>query len=270
MFSLFGKKSPTAPSKIHASVSTQLQEAPEFPDLAPRAPAATCRQVGVEGDPSNLRLSGNPQIGEDDIGYLVDALSSHPALLLLNQEDTFSFEVWTLDGGQPPRPTGRLQTGKLHSQQQDWAGFSLLDVGCLTGGRLVLAVEYFTPQPSRGLFLFDPSAATFDWIGEADRHIGDVDRYFETRWLDDKHAFLLYYSGRTREAPKIYYNRYNHILLFSPDHPKGLEILSLGIDTGNVREWAVSEGTLFLRTQDVRSGSKDPRRNWSLALKSLL
>lgn len=68
----------------------------------------------------------------------------------------------------------------------------------------------------------------------------------------------------------VYHNYYNHILLFSPDHPKGRELLKLGIDVGNVDDWSIQGNTLFLRTIDSRDPAQPRMSAWSLDISNAL
>jgi hypothetical protein len=58
-------------------------------------------------------------------------------------------------------------------------------------------------------------------------------------------------------------------MLFSPQHPQGLEVIKLGLDDGNVIDWTVIDKTLWLRTRDRRNDELPDGMVWSLDLSSV-
>ena len=75
---------------------------------------------------------------------------------------------------------------------------------------------------------------------------------------------------RVMASLEIYHNLYNHVVLFSRNQPDGLELLKLGIDTGNVDEWFVQDNVLYLRTLDRRDALNNRIGFWSLDLSNVL
>jgi hypothetical protein len=49
-----------------------------------------------------------------------------------------------------------------------------------------------------------------------------------------------------------------------------LEVLKLGIDTGNAKQWLVIGNKLYLRTYDPRTANDPRNASWSLDLSRLL
>lgn len=92
----------------------------------------------------------------------------------------------------------------------------------------------------------------------------------DTRAAGADRALLLYHTGELRLRAEVYVREYDHILVFSPPHPQGLEVLKLGLDDGNVVDWLVAGKTLWLHTQDRRNEKQPGNFFWSLDLSAVL
>ena len=83
-------------------------------------------------------------------------------------------------------------------------------------------------------------------------------------------VMVLWHSGQLRVRAEVYVRERDHLLLFSSGHPQGLEVLSLGLDDGNVERWAMVGHTLWIETVDARNIEKPVSFVWSLDLTKAL
>jgi hypothetical protein len=163
-----------------------------------------------------------------------------------------------------------VETGPIAADQQSWAGFHVTHAAPLPGDRVLLSVTRYTPRPSPALFVFDAGRNEFSFFADADPDIRDPSRLFYARAISPDAVVAVHFSGRTRKAAEIYYNRFNHLALFTPRYPAGIEVLKLGIDDGNVEAWTVRDRTLHLHTRDGRDPQRVRDRYWSLDLSQFL
>jgi hypothetical protein len=128
------------------------------------------------------------------------------------------------------------------------------------------------PRTRHALFLYDIAANAFHKVGDAvlDSSSGAPERMFETWPLAPDGAMVLWHSGEIRVKAEVYVRERDHLLLFSPRHPQGLEVLTLGLDDGNVERWAMVDHTLWLETVDARNIDKPAAFVWSLDLSKAL
>jgi hypothetical protein len=159
---------------------------------------------------------------------------------------------------------------RLDAAQDSWGGFLAPSVACLPGNRLLLAVVYYAPQVKEALYVYDIASGEFSALGRIAPNTENYDKFFEVQPVSADTALVLYYTGTKRIAPERYYNELNHLRLYSPRYPQGVELLKLGIDDGNVTRWAVVERTLWLHTTDKRDLHKPVERYWSIDLTKVL
>ena len=104
---------------------------------------------------------------------------------------------------------------------------------------------------------------------EPDWAVGLPPHYLDSLQLSPEAVLVVYRTDRVRLAAERYVNRYDHLLLFSPRYPDGLEVARLGIDDGNLRAWRLVGSKLWLQTFDTRGDA--PREfAWSLDLARVL
>lgn len=271
MVSLFGKKKKPASTTIHPSVGSALQPIDEYPaDLdAPRAvTGATCSKVRVDGAPPSATFTAGGAVEASHTGYIVRGLANRAPFLIVNNSTESRFELWNLDAGSPPRILDLQPLPALQADQAEWLQYFVFDAACLTSSQLLLAVGYFDPRRKNALYLLHGESGGFQLISEVDSDTRDLGKFFEIRPVSPDTALALYYTRRTRQSAEIYHNYFNHLMLFSPAHPQGMEIATIGIDVGNVRRWDVADGTLYLHTVDARN-KRPKERNFSLDLSPL-
>lgn len=265
------QKSNTTENFIHADVAATLQESDSFPQAAAAANGGgmTCRKVRIEGSGAGATFVDDADAQTPDTGYIISGMTGRPPVAILNNAD-FRFETWNLAADDRQTVSTQQAFANIHPQQDSWVGFYALDVACMPGNRALVAVAYYNPRVSYALYLYDIAAASFRHLVDVEPDIQDPYRFFEVRRPAADTALVLYYSDRTRKAAELYHNYYHHILLFSPRYADGIEVLRLGIDTGNVTDWTVSDGTLYLRTLDGRDAANPKRGSWSLDLSRVL
>jgi hypothetical protein len=132
---------------------------------------------------------------------------------------------------------------------------------------VLLSINYYVPRRRDGLFLYDIAQQRFSRLAEVSSY---RNQFFESQRLSPQAAMVLYFTDEKRKSAEIYHNYYNHFHLFTSAHPDGVEVLKLGIDTGNATQWAVSEKKLYLHTRDPRTPEQPREADWSLDLSKLL
>ncbi len=120
--------------------------------------------------------------------------------------------------------------------------------------------------------MYDIARNTFQKIGDAvlDSSSGAPERMFETWPVGRDSAVVLWHSGEIRVKAEVYVRERDHLLLYSPRHPQGLEVLSLGLDDGNIERWTMVGQTLWIKTVDARNIDKPVAFVWSLDLAKAL
>ncbi len=267
----FKKKAKATRNVIDDSVAAELLQSDQFPEDTGVAGAVSmsCQKVLAEGSPPTTRFL--PQtIGEIyESGYLVSNFPGHAPVVFQNTEE-MSFDVWKLTSDTDWSIDRKIQGPVLHPEQDSWVGYFVLDAGCLLPGMVLLAVRHDDPTAEFSLYIYDIAGESFSHVADISPEFRDPHRYFWIRHLDSEKALVLFYSQQTRESAEIYHNYYNHIMLFERGNPEGRELLTLGIDTGNVEDWTVDNNKMYLRTVDHRGHSEPRRSQWSLDLSNVL
>jgi hypothetical protein len=123
----------------------------------------------------------------------------------------------------------------------------------------------------RQLHLVDLKNHQFEFLANIEGSTAGHKSYFEVLEINNEAALVVYFTETKREKAEFYLNYYQHIMLFNKTYPKGIEILKLGIDDGNLLEWAVKNNILYMNTFDNRKLKKDEKQyTWSLDLNKLL
>ena len=282
MFSFFTKKRPPAPTTVHPALGAQLVKEDNFPDIQQSSSSEDfplrCQEVRVEG--KQVFFDSGPEgMHVGNTGYLVEGKDiQNPLIFIRNsnngREKDVWFELWTVETNKNYILKNRLTIEEFHPAPNPKTFFAIqvMAIGCLPNRQLLVAIDYSNPAAEFALYRFDIDRLSFAIIYDSVSH-NRQNKYFEQMHLDSENTLAIYYSGRTRQASELYFNYYNHILLFTPAHPEGIEILKLGIDIGNVKEWFVIDKKLFLKTSDGRDYIRDKQARigyWSLNLSQLL
>ena len=267
----FKKRSSRTTNVIDDSLAAKLVRVDDFP-AAVGADAdleMSCTKVIAEGEPPALNFiaRGDGEIYES--GFLIGGLEGSAPFVFQNSPDP-GFDVWQLVSDNDWSIARRLHVPQLGESQDEWVDFFALDAGCLLPGRVLLSIRYDDPTAEYALYLYDIEAQSYARVADASPEFQDPHRYFWIRRLGEDRALVLFYSGRTREAPEIYHNYYNHIMLFDRSNPGGRMLLTLGIDTGNVEDWVVVDETIYIKTVDHRGHGAPRRETWSLNISGAL
>jgi len=273
LFSLFGsKKNTKTVTKVHPDVGAVLVREPAFPSSIPTPPAennGTCTADAVEGRPPDAHFVKTFIDGQNAAAWKVEGMSGQPPLAVVNVSKDFKFEIWEL--GPDGRQTFvRRRNAMLDPAQASWVGFYASGVSCLPGKQLLISAKVYAPSVKSFLYRYDVAQDRFTTISPIERHVRDLDKYFETLVVSPDTKLVLYYTDNVRLAPEIYTNAQQHLLLFSPRHPQGLEVLNIGNDDGSVVRWAVVGKTLWLDTLDSRKRDEPVQFVWSLDLSKVL
>lgn len=272
MFGLFGGgKSAEAASVIAPELGALLQKQSKMPQggaSASQGSGFECRIAQLRGHAPKGEWVAEVIPEETQPVYIVPATHGQPALAILADSD-FRLQVWELSSDKQARFIEQRPV-KLEAAQEAWGMYFALEVACLPGHQVALAVGYTAPMMKRALFLYTPDSNQFRRIDGIESDMSGPPPFssFETLAASPTAKLVNYRTGVIRLGAENYVYRYNHILLFSPSHPQGLEVLKLGLDDGNLREWAMQGKTLWLRTHDKRKQPKD--FIWSLDLQRVL
>jgi hypothetical protein len=220
--------------------------------------------------PPNAAVLDAPHTPGKFTGFLIKNDPNDAPLLLANIGAEHSrFELWQVTADAPHKFAVK-RTARLDAAQDSWSGFLAPSVACLPGNRLLLAVTYYAPQVKEALYVYDLARNEFYSLGRVAPNTDDYDKFFEVQAVSADTAVVLYYTGTKRIAAEKYYNEFNHLRLYSPRYPQGVELLKLGVDDGNVTRWAIADRILFLQTIDKRDAKKPIERMWSLDLSKVL
>lgn len=213
----------------------------------------------VDGVPPGAILApAEPGWTTPQAGFIV---AGEPRFALLNRADEFRFEAWTLVADRPGEPLP-LEMPSARAYIEEAVG--------LPGGSILLAISRYEPRPKLGLYVLDPATRGLSKISDIDSDIADPYRYFEAGAIAPDATLVVYYSGQTRITAERYFNAYNHLLLFTRRYAQGLPLATIGIDRGNVAEWAVVGQKLYLRLSDGRDVQNPRETSWSLDLSKVL
>ncbi len=282
MFSFFAKKRTPAPTTVHPDLGVQLIKEAGFPDTQQSSynedSTMRCQKVRVEGKQVLLDYdTEGMHVG--NTGYLIEGKDiQNPLIFIRNsdnaQEKDIYFELWSVETHKNYILKNRLTFEQFHPapNPKTFTAIKVIDIACLPDRQLLVAIAYRNPVSKIALYRFDIDKLSFALISDMVSH-NRQSEHFELKQLDSENALVLFYSGRTRQAAELYFNYFNHIILFAPAYPEGIEILKLGIDIGNVKEWIVVDKRLVLKTRDGRDSTRDKEAiigYWSLDLSHLL
>lgn len=275
MFGLFKGKAAKLPSVVAPELGVMLKREAAFPANPPGLPIPDynhCTPVRVAGVPPQASFTGTEGDEATFSGFRVAAHAGQPPLALVNISGLKSrLEIWELSTDATPKFT-RQRPLQIDPAQANWGASRALDVACLPGDRLAIGLYYANPRTQHAIFVYDIAANAFHKIGDAvlDSSTGVPERSFETWPVTPDSAMVLWHSGEVRVKAEVYVREHDHLLLFSPRHPQGLEVLSLGLDDGNIERWAMVGQTLWLETVDARNIAKPASFVWSLDLAKAL
>jgi hypothetical protein len=266
IFGLFKSKFTTS---VSPQVGASLVRETAWPASLPAPPAASYPQV------RNVSIEG----GLPPAGTLAATRAEHPAaeafvidaLAIVNTyEPERRTQLWQLDG-RDARRFDKQRAATFDPAQAKWLMYSAESVLALPGRQVLIQLKYHRPQATDGLFVYDAEADRLRSLGnvEPDWSRGLPFRFVDSLQLRPDAVLVRYQTDKERLGPQRYVNHFEHLVLFSPRHREGLELVKLGLDDGSVRRWGLSGSKLWLQTVDERAAP--PREAvWSLDLARVL
>ena len=270
MFSgLFKSKTP---SVIDPAVGAALVREAAYPRgdaVPPQAAYPPLRRASLTAEPAHGRISSTPIEDSAADAFLLPGTPGSPALVNTFQPDR-RVDLWEVDRADPTRLVHQRPLN-LDPRQGQWLFYNAGDVVALPGNQVLAQIGFFNPGPTDRVYLIDLASGIAKNLGaiEPDWPAGLPLHYLDTLQLTPDAVLVAYRTDKVRLAAERYVNRYDHLLLFSPRHPQGLEVARIGIDDGNVRDWRFTAGKLWLHTSDDR-GDVPKAFDWSLDLSHVL
>jgi len=252
LFGLFGKK---YSSTVNPQVGSALQRETAAPASVPAPPApayAPVRRVAVSGKPPAGTLAAQPSTARAPVEAHV--LNGPPAVAVVNTfGDDRHVSLWQLDARDPTR-FERPRTATFEPDQAKWVMSSASEVIALPAGRVMIQLSYHRPQATQGLYVYDPVADRMVSRGriEPDWSKGAPFTYLSSLQLRPDALLVMHHTDSERLGAQRYVNHFDHLVLYSPRFPDGLEVATVGLDDGNVRQWGLAGTTLWLHTVDER------------------
>ena len=277
MFGLFkGKTDGGITTRVAPETGAALVRESRFPAELPVAPDPAwgrCSQMPVSGQPPALQRAEQVVPGQTQQSWRIDGQAGQPPLLLLNRRDGgVRLELWELADGTALQPL-RPRNAPIDSEQSRWTSHRAQEVRCLPQQLVLVALYYARPAARHGLYLYDVRANAFRRLAERiepDPFAGLPQRFVDVLPAARDTAIVLFHTDPERLAAEVYVNRHDHLVLFSPRYPQGLALLTLGVDKGNIRRWALNGTVLHLEAVDPRERSRPVTYMWSLDLARVL
>ena len=253
---------------LHSDMGGQLEPVDAIPTNAPiRADniSLSCQMVQLDIDPPHSIIEENSE-AEWLTGFLVEGVTI-PPFILVNVRN--QIEIWPLT---PERTSFAGEKRKLAGINQDgtWKNFEIVDAAVVTNTKLIIAVTFWSQRPDNALYLVDLKEMLLTQIlSKGAAHSTDFE-YFEAKPISADTGIVLFYSNRVRAAAEIYHNYTNHLMLVSPKYPTGAELIKLGIDIGNIKEWDLYNRSIYMKTIDGRTSNVPREGQWLLDISSML
>ncbi len=269
IFGLFkGKQA----SVVNPAVGASLVREAAFPHPgAPPQPAwAALRNVSVDGPPPAGVLAPDRAEHPPAEAFILPAAGARPPLAVVNTyDDKRRCTIWELDA----RGTrfAKERPVQFDPKQPAWIMYSAATVLPVSADQLLIHLRAHRPQVADMLFVYDAAADRVRALGdiEPDWSQGVPFKFIESLPVSPDTLLVLFHTGKERLGPQRYVNHQDHVVLFSPRHREGLEILTLALDDGAVRQWGMTGAKLWLATSDDR-GSAPKTFTWSLDLQRVL
>ncbi|MDL2358218.1 MAG: hypothetical protein QFF03_23470 [Pseudomonadota bacterium] len=272
MFGLFGaRKAAQAASATAPELGAALQKQPALPGQP--APAVLpsyppCQVLQLRGQAPGGAWADQTVAGETQPVFRIPVGAGQPALAILADAGAH-MQVWELSADQPARFV-KQRPVTLDPAQASWQLYFPVAAACLPAQQVALSVSYTSPIMKEALYVYQRASQQFRRIAVIEPEMSSAPPFssFETLAATPEAMLLLYRTGVIRLGAGNFAYQQNHLVLFSTRFPQGLEVLTLGIDDGNVRSWAMQGKTLWLQTRDKRKQPKD--FTWSLDLGKVL
>ncbi len=274
MFGWFGsKKSAQGASTVAKETGSSLQRQTALPAKLPAATASSfppCTVAHLRGNLPDAQWVAEEVTGETRRVFRIPAGAGTPPLAILASLDAKKqVQVWELSNDKVPRFV-KQRSVNLDPEQASWSMAYPVAATCLPGQQVALAVGFHNPRKRDALYIYHGVNNQFRRLDliEPERSNGPPFTPFETLAASPDAMLLLYHTGAIRISADNFAYELDHVVLFSPKHPQGLEVLRLATDDGNVQAWAMQGTTLWLQTRDKRKKAQD--FIWSLDLNKVL
>ncbi|HEX7636828.1 MAG TPA: hypothetical protein VF457_00400 [Burkholderiaceae bacterium] len=268
-FGLFKTKSP---SNVNPQIGAALVREASFPrgeGAQPQPDYPAVRRASLTAPPPQGRISSTAIEQASANAYITRELPGASVLVNVYEPER-RCELWKIDGEDTTR-LSHQQSLRFEADQSRWIMYGAGDAIALPGERLLVQLRYFNPSPTDRAYVIDMQSGSVRSLGaiQPDWPAGLPFHYLDSLQLKSDTLLTIYRTDQIRMRAEHYVNRYDHLLLFSPRHPDGLEVARIGIDDGNVRAWRFVGQKLWLQTSDER-GSPPKKYNWSLDLSRIL
>jgi hypothetical protein len=273
MFGLFKGKAARLPSVVAPELRAVLKHETALPHAAAPAQDARCAQARVDGTPPKARFVPPEFDGSVRTALRVASRPGMAPLGIVNMGgDVRRPQFWELASDAADAAFVRQVPVQLDPAEGKWVTARAVEAGCLPGPLVALGLAYAAGDTFQSVVVYDRSTRQVRKLADAvyDASTGHPDSLLDTRAAGADRALLLYHAGELRLRAEVYLREYDHILVFSPQHPQGVEVLKLGLDDGNVVDWLVVGKTLWLHTQDRRDDRQPGTFFWSLDLSAVL
>lgn len=272
MFGLFKAKIERLPSSVSPRLHAQLKRQASFPAVPVARRYPGCSSARVIGIPPAARFVADDYTGTVQDAFRVAGSARLPPLAIVNiGAATHRPQFWRLVSDADATFAEQLHV-QLDPSEKGWITAGIEGVGCLPGSLLALGLGWSDGRSFQSIALYDRAANKLRTLSQAAYAAvsGATNDLLDTREAGSDTALLLYHTDDLRLRAEIHARKYDHVMLFSARYPQGLEVLTLGLDDGNVVEWNVIGGTLWLHAQDRRDRQRPKEYFWSLDLTSVL
>ncbi len=272
MFGLFKGKAARLPSTVAPELRAALKHETAMPRAAAPARDTRCAQARVDGTPPKARFVAPEFDGSTRSALRVPGRPGLAPLGIVNiGGDVRRPQFWELASDADPQFVRQVPVA-LDPAEGKWVTARAIEAGCLPGPLLALGLAYATGDTFQSVLVYDRSTHQVRKIADAvyDASSGHADSLLDTRDAGPDRTLLLYHTGELRLRAEVYLREYDHVVVFAPQHPQGIEVLKLGLDDGNVVDWLLAGKTLWLHTQDRRNEKQPGNFFWSLDLSSVL
>ena len=269
---LFKKKVPKAPSTVNPIVGAELVPIDSLPNLKKLDDTlnyGTVKTYKYSGKSPNIVFAEGRPVSISNAAYV--AIPEDPTVkpvAFINKSPELVFETWELNSDLSLNTL--VDTSNMHPNQAKWYHCMAEDIHCLPNERIIFNLFYSDPIHKTALYTYSTSSKKFHFINNNVCDNIEINQYCKPFPISKDSTIVVYYSVRTRQSAEFYHNYYNHLLLFSPKFPDGLEFLKLGIDDGNVETLSLKDGVLYLETWDIREHGHPKQRFFSIDLNTLL
>jgi hypothetical protein len=272
MLRLFSPRSGAAVrTVVHAAVGAPLVRAAAFPaavDPPPGPAFGEALYAQVDGDPpEGVFVDGATAARAPRDVFVVPGGLGLAALAFVNRlrDDRLVVETWTLTADTPPC------FGERRACEFGPGEVAVIEAVALPRLRNLVVLSHPGATPAVTLHLHDLERNRLRSIGPVE---GDPFRAPETFVaalpVAPDAILALHRTGRVDLGDWGHVALANHLVLYAPQQPDGVEILTLGLDDGNVSHWGMVGSTLWLQAVDGRLDPAPESFTWSLDLGALL